>query len=412
MINKFKRAPEVRQLFFLALIQGGNALVPLGIIPYLYFILDRSDFSKIFSVEAWVLAFTPFILYSFELTPVSNITDKSSKEKVSIYIYQVLIVRAILYMGIASGALIFCHLIEFTDIRLLSIWLIYPLGVMLQFNGIFLAIQKNDVLAFAVLIGKTCLILSIFVVFRNMLNLYLVSSIMVFSQLIQGCITVFWLNRRYHIFKNEFVISDVLRLMKNDFSIAMGYGLIPLFRGGATLILTVVGTSDAISFFVLVEKLAKAAQALLRPLSQVQFRRLAISVDRASGGVNVGVTIAKHLLPQVTLLIACSILAYLYLSRTNSELISAPSLYVLIIMNLAVVFGICNFIVGQGYLNFIGMKDRFLFCVFFSGAATVTLGIVIIPGLQSLGAAISYFSGELLLLICCSVIVKKANLND
>ena len=403
MIKKYKWGLEARQLIYLTLIQGGNALLPLAIIPYLYLNLDQSDFARTFSVEAWILAFTPFVLYSFELTPVSNITDRCSKEKISIYIQKVLIVRSILYVGMVCFALIVSCIIGFSDFLLLSIWLIYPLGVMLQLNGVFLSVQRNDILALAVLIGKTFLIVSIFIIYRDTLNLYVVSLILVCSQLIQGVIAVYWLNLRFNIFKIKVVISDVFQLMKNDFTVAMGYSFIPLFRGGPTLILTVVGTSDAISFFIVVEKLAKAIQAVLRPLNQIQFRRLAIAVGRAGGGNNIGSIMLKYIFPQIVLIFVCSIVGYLFISLTDSELLSGPRKYVLIIMNLAIVFGICNFIISQGYLNFIGRRREFLLSVFFTGIASVTLGFAIIPELQSLGAAIAFLSGEALLLTFCAV---------
>ena len=133
-------------LISLVAIQGSNAILPLLVFPYILKKVGETNYSQIVIAEAVMFIAYAFVLYSFEVDGVSRVMQLVQEKKTVILskLYTKILFIRLGILGIfALGFLVASLFLEKQMATLLFLWLVFPLGFILQSSYFYLAIEEN-----------------------------------------------------------------------------------------------------------------------------------------------------------------------------------------------------------------------------------------------------------------------------
>ncbi|WP_276489093.1 oligosaccharide flippase family protein [Ectopseudomonas mendocina] len=398
--------PELLNGLSLVAIQGGNAIFPLIVFPLLLSSLGWDAFSTLVVAEALAFYVLTICLYGFDLLGVKYIIEASQRGEDGAEIYfNILVARMILFTIAAVFFSGFYYVFGVDNFIVFFVWLFFPLGMVLQSNYYFQAIERNFYLAFVILVSRFLAILAIYFFVKVPADLLLASLILVGSFLASGAAVFFLMLLRFGLAGLGFVKPRLIYdLLYDGRHVFLGGLSVVFFRGSNVLVLAVVSTSLAVSSYSLAEKIIKSTQALARPLNQF-FTPRVIKEWGGSGKTNsVALSILwRNTKLQVALMLCVMpvIVFVMYISFSHEYFsgLNEYSLILVLLMSPAVVFGVANAMFGALGLSLIGAQSYFATAVFIVGVLALLFSIVVSPFWGGAGAAVSFVLGEVLLLI-------------
>lgn len=174
--DPYRILKKYHSILELAIIQGANAVFPVLVFPFMLISLGADIFKDIALGEVLALYTLIFSMYSFDIISVQKVISSITvQEKYKVYILT-LLCRLGLFILSSSILLIITYLINKTLSFYFLLFLLYPLGMILQSNYFFQATNDNKPLAFFVLITRSMSVLLIY--FYEVPNLELKSFFM------------------------------------------------------------------------------------------------------------------------------------------------------------------------------------------------------------------------------------------
>lgn len=388
----------------LSAIQGGNALFPLLLFPYLLSTVGSESFSKIVMVESIIFYVLTLTLYGFEITGVKQVSRHTyAKDMPSAYKYysHILFTRLLIFTTIIVILLNICIFFFDQYTHAFLAWSLFPLGMILQSNYYFQGTENNLPLAIAVVLSRVSSIVVAFYFVRNTSDSIFAIYVISVSYLTSGIISsiyIFSRNNSKILLPNK---SDIKLLLTDGWYIFYGNLSTVLYRGSNILILSwVTRNPDAVSIYSISEKYTKMFQALSRPLNQLYFSKTVNALTHAKASQRL-IIIWKNTKLQIILL---SIIVVLFLILVFSDAFTLKLFfhkkmaYLLLIMMTSIFFGIANFMFGSVGLNTIG-KDKYLSkSILTTGIISVMMCFFLSKYISLFGAGISFMFAELLLL--------------
>lgn len=406
-----KNKENIVNLFSLAAIQGSGAIFPLLVFPYLALILGVDKYALIVVSEVLALYVLTISLYSFEITGVSTVSKLKlvNSNKVLSVVLNILITRLLIFVFCSTVVLAAAYFFWNDMLGLVLVWLLFPLGMILQSNYYFQAIEKNLVFSAIILFSRLLsFILVIFFVTADS-NLALSSFFITGSYFISGILSFIYL-----VFKEKdstkfrITYRGILEVIKEDKAIFFSNVSIILFRNSNVIILKILTTDSAVTIYSLAEKIIKTLQALARPLNQFYFAKVSNKIilvkDKNSAMLYNRNIIWQVCKPQL-LLIGSVIITVVLIGSISLYFFDVIPEYVnnikdiLLLMCIATFLGVANFMFGSVGLNLSGLSAYLAKSMLITGLSTVFISILLCYKFEAWGAAISYVFGELLLLI-------------
>lgn len=405
MKHLLSRKKDIRNLLSLSAIQGANALFPILIFPYLYISLGSDAYSKI--VVAEVIAFYLLIisLYSFDVIGIKDLLEREKESKIGLasYFWNVFHSRVVLFLSFSMIALATVFTFFESYLLYLLAWLPFPLGMVLQNNYYFQAMENNHILAYFVVFFRVVSAVGIYVFSGEMSNpVALVLAVSV-SFLLSGLASIIYV---LVIEKIEYQAPSFRKIGESILSgrvVFLGGASVMMFRGSNTLILAFASVDPhAISLYSLAEKFIKMLQAVIRPLNQLYFpktiRQLADVSNRRDALKKIFFNTKLQL--YISLGLALIFVTAVYFDANHLHAFFNPDLLLLIsIMTGAVVFGVANYMLGT--VGLVAMRGEKYYTSTLASVGAVSVIACYFLGVfyQDVGAALAYVGSELALLI-------------
>lgn len=403
MLKKFLgRKEDFLNITSLGLIQFSNAVFPILIFPYLYVTLDTETFSRIVVSEAVILYLLVFCIYSFD---VSGVRDIARKDKITCKIdiqntYFLILYSRLAILFCSSLLILPVFYIFFNDFFLfVTIWLMWPLGMILQSNYFYIATEKNHILALIIILTRIISGTGI-LLFAGKDNPILAVVLVSSSFLISGLISFSYLFTRLG-FKFISNLSQIYSEVMNGWNIFLGNFSVSLFRGSNLIVLQLVSNEYSVATYAIAEKLIRSIQSISRPLSEFSFAKLSkiFKTDISIGSFKTHIW--KYTYPQMLIMfgLTCLILISSYAAITF-QLIEGFSYYLfwlVALMSPAIIFGIGNYMFGLAGLNIMNSSKEYSRYILSTGLITLTLSFFLSYFYGSLGAGMSFVFGEILL---------------
>ena len=397
----------------LAAIQGGNALIPLFLFPYLLSTLGAEKFSVIASFEAFSFIILTLSLYSFDVSGLKKIVESSKQDlkcTANTY-YSILYARLLIFSGVATLSIFFAAFYIPDMMTVFMVWLAFPLGITLQSSYYYQAKSDNLPLAVFVVIPRMATILFA-ILFLNKESSVLFASILVsLSYLMSGLVSIIYLLFSLGFISPFRLLRKSIVLIKEGYYIFFGGVSVLLYRGSNTLLLNGLGGSPvAISSYAIAEKYIKMIQAVTFPLTQVYAVRAVRALASQKLPEKINSTLWNNTKYQVVISSALSVSVLLV-----SEVLCSNQIWdqtreirnLLALMLFSVLFGTINYMYGTIGLSSLGQERVYARVVFIAGITTVIVSSGLIVFISAVGAAIAYAFGEIFLTFLLLRVIRK-----
>jgi len=386
------------------MIQGSNALLPLVLFPYLFIIFDKEVFSQLVIIESIVLYVVAFSLYSFDVTGVKYVgqNDKDLLEKCNIF-YDILLIRLFIFIALCFGCTIIVLFFYQEFLVSTLLWMLFPLGMILQSNYYHQAIEKNLILAIIVFFCRTSAIVFALIFCKDNNDFNLVVLILGGNYLLSGLLSFSFLAKNFQISRYQFSLQRLFVKLKDGFGIYLGNLSVALFRGSNVLLLSLVSAPAAIAIYALAEKFIKTTQALVRPLNQFAYPKVVKDVKDSKDLNEVFRIILMRTTPQLLILIGGMVLVLsVGIILQIYELLPHDldqAFLVFFVMSFATVFGVCNYMFGTIGMSLMNFGSYYAKAIFLVGVVSVFVTLILGYQFNEFGAAIAYTLSEVLLLV-------------
>lgn len=387
--------------FSLIVLNAINVLFPLITVPYLIYVLGISSFGTV----SFALVIAQYINmlgdYGFALTATQKISIHSNNaKKVNTIFWSSTFIRITLSVG---AFLVFAVLV-FIIPKLAADKLLYlyifgiVLGNSLIPVWLFQGFERMKYLTIINLITKGVFTLLIFIVIKKETHYEYVTLLSSIGFLFSG---IFSMILSIRLFKLRFEIPTYARLwheLKEGWHVFLSIISMSFYRNSNVFVLGVMTSDIYVGYYAAAEKVIKAVQAMITPISTALFPYMS---KRFGGGTlqqNVLVigNISKYylviLLP-ISLFI--TIFAHQLVFILGEKYLS--SIIDLQIMGFVVFLGGLNYLLGIIGLINMGYKKEFTRFVMISGIFSVIITVVFSPFFYDKAAAFSLVFSEGLL---------------
>jgi polysaccharide transporter, PST family len=405
-IKKIVNTDDKKKLFSnfvsLSVLQGANYLVPLIIVPYLFAVLGTEKYGLIVFAQSLVASFGLFVNYGFNLSATKEIAVHQKNIKKVSEIYSTVTVIKSLFSLIALLLLlilIFCFN-KFSDDKTLYLLTFGTIIESILFPvWLFQGMERMKYITVIYSISKIIVAILIFTVINNTSDYLLVPILYFCGSLSSGIISIFIL---FKYFKIKFYYPSLQQI---KFQLQEGWHLfvsnisINLYRNANILILGFITTPLYVGYYALAEKVIKALQGLLGPISETLYPYIANKSAKQ--------TIKKSLenllkISKYYFFILITIVFFVLVLAPFAVEILADSDIKNIVLDMriltgALFFGGFNYLMGIIGLVSLGFQKHFSRTVIIAGLINVVLCFGLSSILKDSGAAIALSVSELVL---------------
>lgn len=392
----------------LAIIQGANAIFPVLIFPFMLINLGADIFSKIAVAEVLATYILIFSLYSFDIIGVQNIISKKNKEEVYKVYLVTLICRLLLFVTSSIAMLTIIFYINIAVSHYLLLFLLYPLGMVLQSNYYFQAVSDNKPLAILVLLtrGTALLLIYFFDASDSVQRSYFFVIFISSGYFLSGLFSVLYILFKNRKLRVDIHFSDISSNILSGWHLFMANVFVILYRNSNVLILGALASPAATAIYATAEKVIKCVQAIATPVNQFYFTNLLKNHEVRTHPYGIGeyrYAIWKstnvQLIIMVMIVSVLSFMGAVVLHISGSLTHMWGTIIILSIMSTAIFMGVINFMFGSIGLSVIGLKKEFSVMTAMTGLATIILSLILSYLFSEKGAALAYVSAELILMM-------------
>jgi PST family polysaccharide transporter len=409
-----KNIDNMINLAALAAIQGGNALLPLFLFPYFLSVIGVEKFASIVTMEAVAFVILTFSLYSFDVSGLKLVIDSRGKGKVeeSEVYYSILYARLIMFSGVSVLLIGFVVFLYPSFLELALIWLLFPLGGVLQSSYYYQALGRNKSLAVFVVVPRllSCLLGVIFVDSASDKNF--VTGFISVSYLVSGLLSFLFIAFNIGFCSPLKLFKRSVGLLIRGRALFVASVSVLLYRASNTLLLSMMSVGPlAISAYAIAEKYVRMIQALTFPLSQLYAVRTVVDLSCPSAELSIFPLLWKSV--RVQLFVSSIVILLFFLVAGMLRFwgalpLSSEVMALIGVMIGSVLFGVANYIYGTMALSTLGKERVYAKIVAITGFVTVALSAILISFFAEIGAAVAYIFGEAFLFMLILLTLRRA----
>lgn len=389
----------------LGLLNGINLLIPLVTLPYLIKTVGIENYgvySIVYSMLQYGIIFTA---YGFGFSTTQQIAqNRDNLKTVSSIVNATLICRIVIMIGFTLIMGIICLSAYPPKYFIMYIWgLGIVIGDILNPTWLYQGMEKMRFMTIINLISKTIFTLLIFIFIRNASDYPYITLLNSIGYIVAGGISLLI---GYRVFNLHFIFpktKHVKTQFKEGWYMFLSTISMNLYRNSNIFILGFFLTPVLVGIYSGAEKVIKAYQAIISPVSNALFP----SVSRTFNGQNK--MQQWHKIKKFSIFIGCGLIiltgfAYFTAPIANKILLDdleAEVVQLIRIMTPVIFFGGLNYILGIVGLINAGAKKRFFHCVMISGIFSIILLILLIKPFGVYSGGISMSVCEILLFGLC-----------
>lgn len=363
---------------YLSLLNGLNIVLPLLVIPYLTNVIGASHYGVYAYILVLVQNINVITQFGFQFTATKKIAqNRDDKLFVEQYCSNVLFARFL----IAS----FCVALLFavsrwaldTDDRMFMF--LTSLGII--YGDVFIPtwlFQGMERMKYITIVNATAKILFTILIFVVVLS----PDDYIYIQLLNSCgyvlaavLSMVLMRVQFHVKLRRPMMKGVLSEMREGLSLFFSMIGIDLYRNLNVVVLNFFVAEAAVGVYALAEKVIKASQSFITPISQALFPH--VSVKMKTDGMRSSMALLlKSSMMLFVLTVVVAILIYfggdLIISLLGQDFSEVKSL--LVYMYPVLIFGCLNYLLGFVGLVNMGQQKFFFWAVFISGS--LSLGVL------------------------------------
>ena len=405
MLNLSRHKIWLSNFGYLSILNGLNIILPLLTIPYLTNILGAARFGDYAFVLVLVQNIEIITNFGFQFSATKTISrNRDNQEYVAQLTSAVIASRLLIALIIICILLLFSGFIFKNEAQLLLFYT--SLGMIL--GDVFIPVwlfQGLERMKFVTIVNATAKLLFcalVFIVVRQADDYRYVLLLNSCGYMVAGVLSMILVRRQFHIVIPRPQWSLMLTSMRKSVALFLSNIGISLYRNVNVLILNYFVPNSSVGVYALSEKIVKAAQSIVTPLSQALFPNLGYKLKtegersffrffwRMVGLLAIGLVVLAAML----LWTAPWIAAFMGKDFTDSSGLLALMLPVLF-------FGCLNYLLGFVGLVNLGQQRYFFYSVFASGTVALAFLFFAVPNWGIQAAAVAMSLSEIILSILC-----------
>jgi len=401
----------LENFFSLSVLQGANYILPLITLPYLVRVLGPEKFGLIAFAQAFIQYFNILTDYGFNLSATREISiHRENKEKVSEIFSSVMIIK----LGLLVLSFLIMTIIVFSFEKFRKDWLVYYLtfgmviGQVLFPVWFFQGMERMKYITILNITAKLIFTVFIFVFVHGVSDYIYVPLLNSLGFCIAGVLAL-WI-----VFKNFDLSFRIPRLitikhqLKEGWYIFISTVAISLYTISNTFILGLFTNNTIVGYYSAAEKLIKAAQGLLTPVSRTIYPYISKLVKESKerglqfiqkvifliGGIS--------FLLSVSMFIFADLIVKLLLGNQYTESVVVLKIlsFLPFIIALSNIFGI------QTMLTF-NYKEAFSKILISASIINILLAFVLVPLYQHVGISFAVLISEIFVTVSMFVYLQK-----
>jgi O-antigen/teichoic acid export membrane protein len=270
--------PSIRRnVISLFLLQGANYIFPLLTLPWLTRTLGPDGFGRIGFATAFCMYFSLFSDYGFNLSATRRIAiHRDDRIECSRIFWATFTTKVILAVAGFLFLLVVTSVVSrLTQERpLLIIGYLAVVGTVLTPIWYFQGIEQMTALTIVNLIARGATLPLIFILVHGKDDVWLAMLITSATGLLAGCFSIVALVRLRHVHWIAPSIADIRQSIQDGWHLFVSSVGISFYTTSTTIILGFVAGNVEVGYFTAAQRLIRASQAMITPLSQAVYPRI------------------------------------------------------------------------------------------------------------------------------------------
>lgn len=403
-----------RNITALFILQGANYILPLITLPYLLRVLGPENFGRVAFAQAFIAYFAVLTDYGFNLSATRQVAQiRNDKQALSRFASTIFVTKAGLMMlgFIAMQAILWAVPAWREDWGLYLVTYLAVLGGVLYPVWLFQGIEQMRYITILSISARVLVVIAIFTFVQQPSDYRLAAAIQALSGVFSGLLALMVLPRIVSLNWHWPRMEEIHHAVKDGWHLFVSNVAINLYTSSNVFFLGLLTNPVLVGYFTAAEKLIKAAQGLIGPISQAVFPHVAaLTAQSSESAMNF---IGKLLKVQGAATFAVSIMLFLLSGHVIHLLFGAtydPSIVLLQWMTpLPFLIGLSNVFGIHTMLNF-SMKAEFSRILILSGLFNILLIFVLVPLLSAEGTAISVLLTESTVTVLMAIMLARRGL--
>lgn len=405
MLNLSQHKTWLSNFGYLSILNGLNIILPLLTIPYLTNVLGAARFGDYAFVLVLVQNIEIITNFGFQFSATKTISrNRDDKEYVAHLTSAVIASRLLIALVIISLLLLFGNFIFRNDAQRLLFYTSFGMILGDVFIPVWL-FQGLERMKFVTIVNATAKLLFcalVFIVVRKSEDYRYVLLLNSCGYIVAGVLSMILVRTQFHLSMPRPQWSLMIRSMRKSIALFLSNVGISLYRNVNVLILNYYVPNSAVGVYALSEKIVKAAQSVVTPLSQALFPNLGYKLKsegerpffrffwRTSGLLAIGLILLSALLWWAAPWLA----AFMGKDFTEASGLMALMLPVLF-------FGCMNYLLGFVGLVNLGHQQYFFYSVYASGTIGILFLFFCVQQWGISAAAVAMSISEIILTLLC-----------
>ncbi len=398
----------------LSSVQAVNYILPLITIPYLVRVLGPEKFGLIAFAQAFIQYFVLITDYGFNLSATREISiNRDNKEKISEIFSSIMLIK-ISFMILSF--LILCLLVYSVD-KFRTEWLIYfltfgiILGNVLLPVWLFQGMERMKQLALLNILPRMIFTVFIFIFIRIQSDYIYIPLINSLGFIVSGLISLWIIIKKFEVKIKIPTFVEIKHELKEGWHIFISTVSISLYTTSNTFILGIFTNNTIVGYYSAGEKIVKAVQGLMGPLSQTIYPHIS---KLASESREAALIFVRKIVKVVGVPAFFISLALLIFAPQISNIIlgirfkeSIPVIQILSF--LPFIIGLSNIFGIQTMLNF-GLKEIFTKILMMASVINILLALILVTPLQHIGISLSVLVTEIFVTSYMFIVLQRNGL--
>jgi PST family polysaccharide transporter len=404
----------IENLASLLVLQGVNYLLPLITLPYLVRILGAEKYGLLSFAFAFVQYFVVFVDYGFNLSATRQISIyRDDSRKVSEIFSSVMVIKTILT---AISCLLFCLLIAVIP-KFRNDWLIYlasfiaVIGNLLYPVWFYQGMEKMKYIAVVNSVAKILITLTIFIFVKKQSDLIVAVLIQSAGTVFAGILGILFVKEICSLIYIKPTLKSLKITLDEGWPIFVSLMSVNLFTNTNIFILGIFTNNQTVGYFSIGYKIVSVIHNLVNPISSAIFPRVSTlfqeSKEEALRFLRKIMILGSIVFVLLSLLLFFG--ADIAVRVITGQYISKISILIRIMSLLPILTFIDNIYGTQIMLNN-NMSKIFMRALVIGGIFSIVSALLLVPIMDSYGAAIVLLLSEIVVLSLMYFPVKRKNI--
>lgn len=273
-----------KNVSYLSILQMFNYLLPLLTMPYLVRVLNAEMFGLVAFSQAFIQYFVIIVDFGFNLSATKDVSiHRNNKEKLSEIFSSVLIIKMSLLLVFF---VVWCAMVFSID-KFRSYYLIhlYTYGMVVG-NAIFpvwffQGQEKMQYITILNVVAKTVFTVLIFLAVRVETDYLLVPLFNSLGQFVVGSVSLYIIFTKFDMVFFIPSLQVLKRYLFDSFHLFLSRACLSLYTVANTVFLGFVTTNEVTGYYAVAEKLIRAMEGLIQPLTDAVYPYVARTHNKA-----------------------------------------------------------------------------------------------------------------------------------